>query len=73
MSKRNQPRLPEIRQTTSACIAPDTMEDIQMLADEHECSVSWVVTFALESFLYGRAANPMPPRPRSRKSKTNHR
>ena len=70
--KRNQPHVKgeENRIITGACVHPDTYEDIVLLANEYEVSVSWVVAFALETFLYGRSANPMPTQNRK---KTNRR
>ena len=60
----------DLRVLTWACVHPDTKADIESLALEQNISESWVVNFALEEFLYGKAFTPFPNAPKhNRKTK----
>jgi len=60
-TKRYQPHLKDDnRLIVWACVHPDTKAHVETLALERNISESWVVNFALEEFLYGKAFTPFP-------------
>ena len=69
MTKQNQKHIKgeDNRLITWACVHPDTKSNIESLAHEHNVSESWIVAFALETFLYGKAFTHLPNGTKTRK------